>query len=169
MPNIWINACKWMGNQMSSRQECALFATGLLLEHSRSTILLETNWRVMRQCLGSPVISHIMGVCILNWSSSMRCKDWEDYCCHLGPGVLVILLMCVPVAQIHWNLRKIGSDTVPRHAIANGFAIGQIPNIIITKDSDGNPVTTTINEEDLTDILCLFLSPTCTFRYVYLE
>jgi hypothetical protein len=47
----------------------------------------------------------------------------------------------------------------PKHAIANGFVIGHIPRIISTKGPNNTVVKTEIRDEDLTDILCSFLSP----------
>ena len=55
----------------------------------------------------------------------------------------------------------------PRHAIANGFVIGHIPQIISTKGPNNILVKTEIRDEDLTDILCSFLSPIRAYGYMF--
>jgi len=55
----------------------------------------------------------------------------------------------------------------PKHAIANGFAIGHIPKTIITEGLSGTSEKTDIHEEQLTDIVCSFLSPVRAFGYVF--
>ena len=55
----------------------------------------------------------------------------------------------------------------PKRSIANGFVIGHIPTNIKTINSDGIEEVTKLCEEDLTDILCSFLSPTRAYGYVF--
>ena len=57
--------------------------------------------------------------------------------------------------------------SLPKHAIANGFVIGHIPRIISTKGPNNTVVKTEIRDEDLTDILCSFLSPIRAFGHIF--
>ena len=55
----------------------------------------------------------------------------------------------------------------PKKAIANGFAIGHVPNILTIVDESGVEHTMTINpEEDLSDLLCSAISPVRSFGYI---
>ena len=55
----------------------------------------------------------------------------------------------------------------PKKAIANGFACGHIPTQFLLKKSDGSSTIVTIKEDDLTDVLCAFLSPTRAYGYYF--
>ena len=56
----------------------------------------------------------------------------------------------------------------PKFSIANGFAIGHIPDVLIFPDAEGNVVEKIINhEEDLTDVICGAISPVRPFGRVF--
>lgn len=56
----------------------------------------------------------------------------------------------------------------PKFAIANGFAIGHIPNIISFPDKQGDVIRREINhEKDLTDVICGSISPVRPFGRVF--
>ena len=55
----------------------------------------------------------------------------------------------------------------PEKAIAIGFACGHIPDKFELKNADGTTTVVTINEDELTDILCAFLSPTRPYGYCF--
>jgi hypothetical protein len=56
----------------------------------------------------------------------------------------------------------------PKFSIANGFAIGHIPNILRFKSKSGEVKERRINvEKDFDDIFCAAISPTRPFGYVH--
>ena len=56
----------------------------------------------------------------------------------------------------------------PMWAIANGFAIGQLPNEFAYSDSDGSRHTVKIDiEDDVNDVLRAMLSPSRPYGYVF--
>ena len=55
----------------------------------------------------------------------------------------------------------------PKKAIANGFLFGRLPTEFPIKGEDGLIHTVVVREEDLTDILCSFLSPKRPYGYVF--
>lgn len=59
------------------------------------------------------------------------------------------------------------SEGPPKHAIANGFVIGHIPRIITTANDTGEDEHTEINEANLTDVLCSFLSPVRAYGFIF--
>ncbi|KAL7554752.1 hypothetical protein ACHAWF_018291, partial [Thalassiosira exigua] len=63
--------------------------------------------------------------------------------------------------------KRFGGHIPPKYAIANGFAIGHIPSKIPATGLDGKKFIATVTEEDLTDVLCAFLSPVRAFGYVF--
>ena len=59
-------------------------------------------------------------------------------------------------------------STSPKHAIANGFAIGHVPEIVTYTDMNGDTHTKRIHPEtDLDDKLCAAISPVRPFGFVH--
>jgi hypothetical protein len=64
--------------------------------------------------------------------------------------------------------RNKDQDKPPKFAIANGFAIGHIPEVINFHDKNGNIKNRSINAEiELDDLLCASISPVRPFGYVH--
>ena len=55
----------------------------------------------------------------------------------------------------------------PKKSIANGFLFGHLPRQFRIPMEDGSFETITVKEEDLTDILCAFLSPVRPYGYCF--
>ena len=64
--------------------------------------------------------------------------------------------------------RKKERSTPPKHAIANGFAIGHVPEIVTYTDMNGDTHAKRIHPEmDLNDKLCAAISPVWPFGFVH--
>ena len=55
----------------------------------------------------------------------------------------------------------------PQKAIANGFLFGRLPTEFRIVNKDGSSDTITVRKNDLTDILCAFLSPVRPYGYCF--
>ena len=68
------------------------------------------------------------------------------------------------------SLRNSNADNEnpPKFAIANGFAIGAIPDEITIVDKDGTTKTITVDpERDLTPVICAAIAPTRPHMYIF--
>jgi hypothetical protein len=60
------------------------------------------------------------------------------------------------------------TEACPKYSIANGFAIGCIPNVIKFKNKEGRIQERQIDHEnDLEDLVCAAISPVRPFGYVH--
>ena len=64
--------------------------------------------------------------------------------------------------------KKRNQDNPPKYAIANGFVIGHLPEILSFKDKNGEVHIRNINvERDLNDVVCSAISPVRPFGYIH--